>query len=158
VAFVERADLDVFAADLIRDLARRSGGPAVSLVRNAVDDRGSAGATIIFSAAEPDGHGGRMVDGRVRGALRDPGWWAEMDDVAVPTVAAPVRDHLSHVVAAVECRLPWGVAMGAGRCEMSIGTLICVCAATLSARLGAPAVTADPTPEQAAHFADGTDP
>ena len=156
-AFVERADLDVLAADLIRDLARRSGGPAVLLLRNAMDDRRSAGATIIFSAAEPDGHGGRMDDGRVRGTLRDRGWWAEIDEDAVSTVAAPVRDHLSHVVAAVECPLPSSVAMGARRSELStVGTLIRDCAATLSVRLGAPLITLDPTPPQAAHLTDGT--
>ena len=156
-AFVERVDLGVLAADLIRDLGRRSGECAHLLVPGEMGAGRSAGATVISLGAGPGSHGRRVTEGNVYDALRDRGWWAELDDGAGPTVAAPVRDHLSHVVAAVECVLPSAVAAHSHRNGLTtVGTLVRDCAATLSARLGAPSVGPHQARQQTPHLEDGT--
>ncbi len=161
-AFAARIDLDLLAADLIGDLSERS-GQHVCLVtpdRLGVGQTGgnggsSAGAAVLRSCIGFGGASIHSVDGRVRDALLDRGWWAELDNGSVPTLAAPVHDALAHVVGAIETKLPPGAGRRPGALS-DFGVLVGACAARVSARLGAPLPAPGPGGYRFAHLADGT--
>lgn len=149
-AFVDRVDLGVLAADLLRDLARRAGEPATLVLPDgcAAGERSvrTAGTTVLLAmgAVGDQVAGGRA--GRAAVFLGERGWWAEIADAATgrSTLAAPVVDHDLRVVAAVEVTLPWVQrARPAGVDALQGGTPAMAgpvrdCAAALSGRLGAP--------------------
>lgn len=148
-AFVERVDLDVLAGDLLRELARRSGRSATLVVPGSGDDshRQRAGAAVLLAVGTPvEAVADRDI--RIAASLRERGWWAEISDgdTGDGSVAAPVVDHRSRVVAAVEsslrsvmCLHPAGADDPRSSLE-SIGDAVRTCADSLSGRLGAPRV------------------
>lgn len=132
-AFVQRVDLTVLAADLLRDLSRRTGESAVLVVPgNGAAAVRSAGVTVLAALGAP-GEAVGAHPTRTAATLCERGWWIEIDDVGPGrgTLAAPVLDHLSHPVAAVESTLLRG-----GR--SAVGDAVRACADALSERLGAP--------------------
>ncbi len=134
-AFVERLDVEVLAADLLRDLSRRTGEPAVLvMVDNAGPGVRTAGDVVLTALGPPSDAAGPAVTNRTATAVQERGWWIERQGAGAAggTVAAPVFDHLSRVVAAVQSPLP----RPARICP--VGEAVRECAAALSERLGAP--------------------
>jgi DNA-binding IclR family transcriptional regulator len=141
VAFVDQVDLDLLAADLLRDLARRAGERVLLVLpRAGPGTPRSAGTTVLLALTTAPGEPA-AGSAAVTAVVRDRGWWAEFDDTAAGfgTVAAPVRDHRSRPVAAVEASLPrCGLRGSAGADLFGVGSAVRECAALLSDRLGAP--------------------
>lgn len=154
-AFVERVDLGALAVDLLRDLARRVGESATLVVPGQPEWAVRTAGTVVLQALGASGDD--IATGPTSWAaasIRDRGWWAQIDEVGAGrgTVAAPVLDHRSRVVAAVESRFP--AATGAHRCGVdaapnrtaAVGDLARECADALSERLGAPRRESEPPP------------
>lgn len=148
-AFVARVDVGLLATDLLRELSKQTGeGASLVLPGTAGPGAGSAVliATVVPGVDASAGRGRRTAE-----SLRDRGWWAEVDTAGGDrgTVAAPVRDHRSRVVAAVESAVPFGRLRPAGPAAeppphlVGVGVAVRDCAAGLSDRLGVPVPTRD---------------
>jgi DNA-binding IclR family transcriptional regulator len=133
-AFVERIDLAVLAADLLRDLSRRTGETAVLVISGSGMSERSAGASVLLALRPEKNAIGSATAIRTAESIDERGWWIQMDGVGpvCGTLAAPVHDHRSSVVAAIESTV---TSIARGR---PVGDAVRQCADALSERLGAP--------------------
>lgn len=163
-AFIERVDLDVLAADLLLDLGRLCCDPILVLPGQGHGASRTAGPMVlkVFSGTRPDisGNGPSEADRRLLKtagadratcAIRERGWWVQIDDPVTGrgTAAAPVMNHLSQVVAAVQAglapipvptlKLPDRTRTEDHRAHCNqVGQAVHECAAAISERLGDP--------------------
>ena len=149
VAFVARVDLDLLAGDLLRDLNKQSGEHA-SIVLPGQHSR-SAGSVVLIASTDLNAIALAGQGPRIAELLHGRGWWIESEGDAAghSTLAAPVLDHRSRVIAAVELTLacggfrPPGSAIAPTANLPSLGSAVRDCAARLSDRLGAPLGSSD---------------